>query len=43
MMMTKSKLEPNQIAFNPNVSLADRPVVALTVAILTNTIVDYEL
>lgn len=42
-MMTKSKLEPNQIAFNPNVSLADRPVVALTVAILTNTIVDYEL
>ena len=42
-MMTKSKLFPNQIAINPNVSLADRPVVALTIAILTNTIVDYEL
>jgi glutamyl-tRNA synthetase len=42
-IMTKSKLEPNQIAFNPNVSLSDRPVVALTIAILTNTIVDYEL
>lgn len=42
-MMTISKLSPNQLAFNPNVTLAERPVVALTVAILTNTIVDYEL
>lgn len=42
-MQTKSKLQPNQISFNPNVSLADRPVVALSIGILTNTIVDYEL
>mmetsp|Transcript_28340 Transcript_28340/g.48205 ORF Transcript_28340/g.48205 Transcript_28340/m.48205 type:complete len:895 (+) Transcript_28340:83-2767(+) len=42
-MMTKSKLAPNQLAFNPNVSLAERPVISLTIAILTNTIVDYEL
>ena len=33
-MPTKSRLRPNQISFNPNVSLEDRPVVALTVAIL---------
>ena len=36
-------LSPNQLCFNPNVSLTDRPVVALTTAILTNSIVDYEL
>mmetsp|Transcript_32228 Transcript_32228/g.56094 ORF Transcript_32228/g.56094 Transcript_32228/m.56094 type:complete len:897 (+) Transcript_32228:64-2754(+) len=41
--MTKSKLRPNQISFNPNVSLSNRPVVALTTAILTNSIIDYEL
>ena len=41
--MTKSKLRPNQISFNPNVSLLERPVVALTTAILTNSIVDYDL
>ncbi|KAL7490040.1 hypothetical protein ACHAW6_015768 [Cyclotella cf. meneghiniana] len=40
---TKSKLLPNQISFNPNVSITDRPVVALTIAVLTNSIVDYEL
>jgi len=40
---TTSKLKPNQIAFNPNVSLMERPVVALTTAVLCNTIVDYEL
>lgn len=42
-MLTKSKLRPNQISMNPNASLANRPVVALTTAILTNSIVDYEL
>ncbi|KAL7524495.1 hypothetical protein ACHAXR_000597, partial [Thalassiosira sp. AJA248-18] len=42
-ILTKSKLKPNQIAFNPNVSLPNRPVVALTTAILTNSIIDYEL
>ena len=42
-MRTKSKLAPNQISFNPNVPLTDRPVVSLTIAILTNTIVDYDL
>jgi len=41
--LTKSKLKPNQLSFNPNVSLSNRPVVALTTAILTNSIVDYEL
>ncbi len=40
---TTSKLRTNQISFNPNVSLSDRPVVALTTAILHNSIVDYEL
>ena len=42
-MSAKSKLRPNQISFNPNVPLSDRPVVALTTAILANSIVDYEL
>ena len=42
-MQTTSRLRPNQISFNPNVSLEDRPVVALTVAILAGSIVDYEL
>lgn len=42
-LRTKSKLQPNQLSFNPNVPLSSRPVVSLTVAILTNTIVDYEL
>jgi glutamyl/glutaminyl-tRNA synthetase len=37
------KLLPNQIAFNPNAALTDRPVVALTTAILLNVIVDYDL
>ena len=41
--LTKSKLKPNQISYNPNVSLSNRPVIALTTAILTNSIVDYEL
>jgi hypothetical protein len=36
-------LTPNQLCFNPNVPIAERPVVALTAAILSNSIVDYEL
>mmetsp|Transcript_26176 Transcript_26176/g.36674 ORF Transcript_26176/g.36674 Transcript_26176/m.36674 type:complete len:883 (+) Transcript_26176:45-2693(+) len=35
-----SKLQPLQVAINPNLPLNERPVVALTVAILTNTIID---
>lgn len=38
-----SKLQPFQISINPNSSLSERPVVALSVAVLTNTIVDYEI
>jgi len=41
--MTKSKLKPNDISFNPNVSLSERPVVTLTAAVLAGSIVDYEL
>lgn len=40
---TKSKLRPNQISFNPNVPLTDRPVVALTAAVLLGSVADYEL
>ncbi|KAL3789937.1 hypothetical protein ACHAW5_005482 [Stephanodiscus triporus] len=36
-------LRPNQISFNPNSPLSERPVVALTAAILANVIVDYDL
>ena len=36
-----SKLEGNQFCFNPNVPLTERPVVALTVACLTNTMTNY--
>jgi len=37
------KLLPNQIVMNPNDKLTDRPIVALTTAILLNVIVDYDL
>lgn len=40
---SKSKLQPFQLAINPNSSLNERPIVALSVAVLTNTIVDYEI
>ena len=39
----RSILSPNQLSFNPNVPLGDRPVVALTAAVLAGSIVDYEL
>ncbi|KAL7540068.1 hypothetical protein ACHAWF_006587 [Thalassiosira exigua] len=42
-IQTKSKLQPNQIAFNPNAPLSDRPVVALTTAVLLGSIADHEL
>jgi glutamyl-tRNA synthetase len=34
---------PNQIVINPNVPLVQRPIVAISVAILTNSILDYQL
>lgn len=37
------KVPPNQIDINPNVPLTERPVVALTAAVLTNTIIDYDI
>jgi glutamyl-tRNA synthetase len=41
---TSIKVQPNQIVINPNVAeLSERPVVALTVAILTNSLADYQL
>ena len=36
-------LQPLQMAINPNVPLTDRPIVALAVAVLSNTSVDLEL
>lgn len=33
----------NQIVFNPNVPLVERPVVALTMAVMNQTILDYDL
>jgi hypothetical protein len=36
----KTKLQPMQLSYNPNVPITDRPVIALTVAVLTNTIID---
>lgn len=35
------KVQPNQIVMNPNSPLKERPVVALTAAIISNTILDY--
>lgn len=35
--------QPLQVFINPNVALTDRPVVALSVAVLSNTVVDLEL
>eukprot|EP00560_Eucampia_antarctica_P007434 CAMPEP_0197823072 /NCGR_PEP_ID=MMETSP1437-20131217/397_1 /TAXON_ID=49252 ORGANISM="Eucampia antarctica, Strain CCMP1452" /NCGR_SAMPLE_ID=MMETSP1437 /ASSEMBLY_ACC=CAM_ASM_001096 /LENGTH=879 /DNA_ID=CAMNT_0043422043 /DNA_START=47 /DNA_END=2686 /DNA_ORIENTATION=- len=37
---SRNKLQPLQLSFNPNVPLTERPVVALSVAILTNTALD---
>jgi len=38
-----SKVQSHQIVINPNTPLNERPVAALTAAILTNTIIDYEI
>ena len=38
-----TKILPMQIIMNPNSPLADRPLVTMAVAILTNTILDYDL
>ena len=38
---TKSKIPPHTLSFSPNAALTDRPVVALAVAVLTNTVQDY--
>jgi len=38
---TKSKLPPLTLSFNPNAALTDRPVMSLSVAVLTNTVLDY--
>lgn len=38
-----SKIQPHQIVINPNVALTERPVAALTAAILTNTVNDYDI
>ena len=35
--------KPGEILINPNVPLTERPVVALSVAVLTNTIIDWNL
>jgi len=36
----KAKLQPLQLAFSPNATLTDRPILALTIGCLTNTIDD---
>lgn len=42
--LTKSKLRPNQLSFDPNASsLSDRPVATLATAVLLGTVADYEL
>ena len=38
-----SKVQPFQLVINPNAPLTERPMAALTVAILTNTIIDYDI
>ena len=35
--------QPNQIIINPNAPLVQRPIVAVSLAVLTNTILDYHL
>jgi len=40
---SRSKLRPMQISFNPNASLTERPVIALAIACLSNTINDYSI
>jgi glutathione S-transferase len=39
----KSKLAPMQLSYNPNAPLTERPVVALTIACLTNTMNDVDI
>jgi glutamyl-tRNA synthetase len=41
--VSPSQVKPMQLVINPNVEMRDRPVVALTMAILTNTDVDLTL
>mmetsp|Transcript_16524 Transcript_16524/g.18349 ORF Transcript_16524/g.18349 Transcript_16524/m.18349 type:complete len:923 (+) Transcript_16524:60-2828(+) len=38
---SRMSIPENEIVMNPNVPLYERPVIALTMAILTNTILDY--
>uniref|UniRef100_A0A7S4J4K3 glutamate--tRNA ligase n=1 Tax=Odontella aurita TaxID=265563 RepID=A0A7S4J4K3_9STRA len=42
-MAAPSKLQPGQLAFNPNVPLSDRPAAALAVACLLNGAVDLDI
>lgn len=37
------KVQPLQLVINPNSSMEERPTAALSVAILTNTVIDYEI
>ena len=37
------RIDPRQLLINPNVPLTERPIVAVSVAVLTNTINDWEL
>ncbi len=39
----KSKLQCNQLSFNPNVPITERPVMALAIACLTNTTNNYSI
>ena len=43
MIMSNTKIQPNQIVMNPNAILKERPVVTLATAILNNTILDYSI
>ncbi len=43
MIPSKSNLKPMQLSFSPNAPLTERPVMALTIACLTNTIIDYSI
>lgn len=40
---SRSKLQPMQISFNPNSPLTERPVIALAIAVLSNSINDYKI
>ena len=37
------RIAPGQLMMNPNVNLTEQPVVSISVAVLTNTIIDWEL